>query len=442
MSGMVAWGQSLGLSHELIQGLVQLGYATPTPIQMAAAPVLLAKHDLLAKAATGSGKTVAYALPLLQIWHTDHTHTVGSPRTTHLLVLVPTRELALQVGEVLRSLAQHVRHRPKMVLAIGGVSINPQMMALRGGADVVVATPGRLLDLVAHNALRLGQLKHLVLDEADHLLGPGFIDETSRVLALLPRQRHTVMLSATFSQAVTDLAHTQLQAPSTIECALPQVDAALIVQSAYAVDEARRTALLRHLMTTENWPRVLVFVATRHTAERVADKLYRAGIFATAFHGELSQSARIQVLEEFKAKRWDVVVATDLAARGIDIPDMPVVINYDLPRSTDDYTHRIGRTGRAGASGQAVSFVTPNSQAHFRLIEKRQGLHLPRQTVPGFEVDDNTPEAALQSVDTSGNGGIKGKRPSKKDRLRELSNQAQRPSPGTGLFESDVALPP
>jgi ATP-dependent RNA helicase RhlE len=418
------WGRSLGLSESLLKGLADLGFDTPTPVQQAATPIVLAGQDVLARAATGSGKTVAFVLPLLQLWANQAGQSDHAPKRLSVLVVVPTRDLALQVGEVVRTLAQHLALRPKMVVAVGGVSINPQLMALRGGADWVIATPGRLLDLVAHNGLHLASVRHLVLDEADHLLGQGFSDEVAQVLALLPQRRQTVMLSATFSEAVKGLAQAQLHSPHTLEIESPEQAEPLIAQRAIAVEASRRTELLRHLMATEKWSRAMVFVGTRYTAEHVADKLYRKGVFATAFHGELSQGARAQVLAEFKAKRWDVVVATDLAARGIDIPDMPVVVHYDLPRSADDYTHRIGRTGRAGASGQAISFVTPEAEAHFRLIEKRQKMHLPRQVVTGFEVSEAALLAPSRAVDLSGNGGIKGKRPSKKDKLRALALQA------------------
>lgn len=420
MTPMHRWAHALGLSPDLLRGLLELGFEAPTEIQTLATPMALSGKDVLGRAATGSGKTVAFALPILQGLQGRQT---PATRRVAALVVVPTRDLALQVGEVLRLLAQHLPTRPKIVLAVGGVSVNPQMMALRGGADVVVATPGRLLDLVAKNALKLQHLQQVVLDEADHLLGPGFADEMAQVLALLPAKRQTLLFSATFSGSVKDLATAQLCNPAVLEVQERQGSEVLIAQRAFAVEPSQRTALLRHLMTTEKWPRVLVFVATRYTAELVADKLYRNGVFATAFHGELSQGARAQVLDEFKALRWDVVVATDLAARGIDIPDMPVVVHYDLPRSTEDYTHRSGRTGRAGASGLAVSFVTPASEAHFKLIEKRQGLHLPRQVVEGFEVQAPASGLPTPGVDTAGSGGVKGRRPSKKDKLRALAAQ-------------------
>jgi ATP-dependent RNA helicase RhlE len=410
--------ESLGLSPELLRAAAAAGFASPTPIQLGAIPAALSGADLLGRAQTGSGKTAAFALPLLQ-------HLQGlppGPRRTRALVLVPTRELAAQVGEVIRSLAQHLPQRPRVAVVFGGVSINPQMMGLRGGAEVVVATPGRLLDLVDHNALKLNTVSLLVLDEADRLLDLGFADELNRVLALLPAQRQNLFFSATFPDAVQGLAGALLRDPVRVEVADTPDHAPAIVQRVIEVDAAKRTQLLRHLVKTNGWQRALVFVATKYAAGVVAEKLYKAGVFATPFHGELSQGARQQVLDEFRDERWEVVVTTDLAARGIDIAQLPVVVNYDLPRSPTDYVHRIGRTGRAGETGLAISFVSAETAAHFALIEKRQGLSLPRERVEGFEPVD---VAAPPAPDLGGGtGGIKGKRPSKKDKLRAAAAAA------------------
>ena len=416
---------SLGLSPALARAAADLGFTTPTPVQAQTIPAVLRGADVWACAQTGSGKTAAYALPALQ-HHQDvvlaQQGADHGPRRVHTLVVVPTRELAAQVGEVLRSLGQNLSQPPKVAVVFGGVSINPQMMALRGGADVVVATPGRLLDLVAQNALKLARVQLLVLDEADRLLDLGFADELQRVLAMLPAQRQTLLFSATFPDSVQALANGLLREPVRIDIAPAEAGesaegatgGASILQRAIAVDDKRRTQLLLKLIAQEGWERVLVFVATKYTAEHVAEKLYRAKVFATPFHGDLGQGARTQILDEFKNERWQVVVTTDLAARGIDIAQLPVVVNYDLPRSAVDYVHRIGRTGRAGQSGLAVSFVMPASQAHWNLIEKRQHLSLPLETVPGFEPTDMAPPP----VPGSGAGGIKGQRPSKKDKLR------------------------
>jgi superfamily II DNA/RNA helicase len=400
---------SLGLAPTLAQAAAEIGFTAPTPIQLEAIPAVLGGADLLATAQTGSGKTAAFALPLLQRLQTGPVHT---PRRVRALVLVPTRELAAQVGEVLRSLAQHLPSRPRIAVAFGGVSINPQLMALRGGADVMVATPGRLLDLVEHNALRLSAVELLVLDEADRLLDLGFSDELDRVLAMLPAQRQNLFFSATFPPAVEALAGGLLRDPQRVDVPTPAQTEAVILQRAIAVDAGRRTQLLRQLIKDNGWERVLVFVATQYAAERLATKLHHGDLFATSFHGGLSQGARKQALQEFKEKRWDVVVTTDLAARGIDIAQLPVVVNFDLPRSAVDYVHRIGRTGRAGENGLAISFVSADTEAHWRLIEKRQGLSLPLEQLPGFEPTDVATPAG------PANGGVKGKRPSKKDKLR------------------------
>jgi ATP-dependent RNA helicase RhlE len=296
----------------------------------------------------------------------------------------------------------------------GGVSVNPQMMGLRGGADVVVATPGRLLDLLDRNALRLDAVESLVLDEADRLLDLGFSAERERVLATLPTQRQNLLFSATFPPEVQALADALLRDAVRIEAASEAGAEPAIVQRVIEVDALRRTELLRHLVQQGGWRRVLVFVATRYATEHVARKLSDRGVYAAPLHGDMSQSQRTEVLAGFKEGRWDVLVTTDLAARGIDIPGLEVVVNYDLPRSPDDYVHRIGRTGRAGASGVAVSFASAGTEAHFRLIEKRQHLTLPREQVAGFEPVDVEPVANTGA----GVGGIKGKRPSKKDKLR------------------------
>ena len=405
---------SFGLSSALLLGVADKAYRAPTPIQLAALPAALQGRDLLASAQTGSGKTLAFALPLLQRLE------AAAPTRSRLLralVLVPTRELAAQVGEEIRSLGAHLSPPLKVSIVFGGVSINPQMLRLRGGTDVMVATPGRLIDLIEHKALALSNVEMLVLDEADRLFDLGFAEELSRILALLPVQRQNLFFSATFPPAVQTLAQTLLRNPVRVTIESVPETAPDIAQRAIEVDVERRTQLLLHLIKQNHWSRVLVFVATKHAAEMVADKLRKGRINAEPFHGNLSQGKRTQVLADFKASRLKVVIATDVAARGLDIAELPVVVNYDLPRSALDYTHRIGRTGRAGARGIAVSFVSPESAAHLRLIEKNHGLSLLREQVEGFEPTPADPATEIR-VDASGNGGIKGRRPSKKDKLR------------------------
>ena len=410
---------SLGLSEPLVRAVTDVGYETATPIQIEAIPAILEGRDLWASAQTGSGKTAAFVLPILELLsRSDLTRATGR-RPLRALVLVPTRELATQIGEAIKSYGRHLRNRPKTMVVIGGVSINPQLMALRGGADVVVATPGRLLDLVDHNALRLDPVEVLVLDEADRMLSLGFADELARVLALIERPQ-SLLFSATFPPAVRTLAENLLHEPLRIEVdagAPLESTQALIVQRAIEVDAPKRTMLLRHLLQTHAWSHVLVFVASRYAAEHVATKLVRAKISAAPLHGELSQGARTQALADFKAKRIQVLVATDVAARGIDIVRLPAVVNYDLPRSPVDYLHRIGRTGRAGESGVAISFISVDTDAHFRLIEKRHELRLERERIAGFEPT----ELAASASASDPHGGIKGKRKSKKDKLREAA---------------------
>ena len=405
---------TLGLSPALLAATNALGYSSPTPIQAVAIAPALAGQDVLGSAQTGSGKTLAFALPLLQ----NLKPTGQRARHPQALVLVPTRELAQQVGEVVMALARHLPQPAKVSVLFGGVSINPQMMRLRGGTDVVVATPGRLLDLLAHNALTLASTTLLVLDEADRMLDLGFADELGQVLEKLPQRRQSLFFSATFSPAVQTLANTLLHEPVRIQVPGPALQPIEIAQRAIAVDAHQRTPLLRHLIKTQAWGRVLVFVATKYAAEVVADKLRRANLTAEPFHGELSQGKRTQVLADFKAGRLTAMVATDMAARGLDIVGLPVVVNFDLPRSAQDYTHRIGRTGRAGEPGLAISFVSAATLAHWRLIESRHQIKLALENLAGFEATEVAPPT---SPNASGNGGIKGRRPSKKDRLRALA---------------------
>ena len=412
---------SLGLSPALLRALERQSLHTPTAVQAQAIPAVMRGQDTMVRAQTGSGKTLAFGLPLL---HKLASEAAQNPRQVRALVLVPTRELAVQVGETLRGLANQLPQAIRISVVFGGVSINPQMLAMRGGTDVVVATPGRLLDLVQHNALTLSATQMLVLDEADRLLDLGFEAELNRLLALLPAARQSLFFSATFAPAVAALAHSMLREPEQIDIGTAQESAPDITQQAILVDAPQRTQLLRHLINTEKWKRVLVFVATKHAAEIVADKLRKARIYAEPFHGELSQGKRSQVLSDFKASRLKVVIATDMASRGLDITQLPVVVNYDLPRSATEYTHRIGRTGRAGESGLAVSFVSHATEAHFRLIEKRHGLQVPMEVIAGFEPGEAAPPLLVGAAVNT--GGIKGKRPNKKDKLRA---QAARSTP-------------
>jgi superfamily II DNA/RNA helicase len=408
---------SLGLSAPLVRAVTESHYLTPTPVQAAAIPPIFRGSDVLVSAQTGSGKTAAYVLPVLERLAADR----RPLRHARVLVLVPTRELAVQVGAAIRTYSRFFARPFRTQVLFGGVSLNPQMMALRGGADVVVASPGRLLDLVARNALKLGDVEMLVLDEADRLLAAGFADELAAVLRQLPARRQTLLFSATLPPEVEALAGHLLQSPVRIDVPATPETAPDIRQRVIEVDAPRRTQLLIRLIREAGWERVLVFVATKYATEHVAEKLRKAGLSAGALHGDLSQGTRLGVLDDFAAGRLAVLLATDVAARGLDIVGLPAVVNFDLPRSTDDYVHRIGRTGRAGAAGTAVSFVSAATHAHFRLIEKRHGLALPREQVPGFE------PVEMAAPPPPAGGGVKGRRKSKKDKAREAAGEESRP---------------
>jgi len=403
--------QPLGFSELLLRAVAERGYQDPTAVQFAVIPEVLGGRDVWAKASTGSGKTAAFVLPILELLSRRE---LVVPRRVQALILVPTRELAKQTADEIAGFRRYLRQRPKTVVVLGGVSINPQMMELRGGADIVVATPGRLLDLVDKNAISLASVSQLVLDEADRLLEVGFTDELARIVALLPKERQTLLFSATFSPAVSRLAEQLLRTPVQIDVTDAPADVPAIDQRAIEVDAGKRTQLLRRLLEEHGWERVLVFVATTHATEHVVAKLKSAGVNAMALHGKLSQGARTRALDLFRASSVHVLVATDLAARGLDITGLPVVINYDLPRSPDDYVHRIGRTGRAGERGVAISFITADMHAHFALIERRHQHYVVRERIAGFE-----PTAAPTPVSTT--GGVKGVRKSKKDKLREAA---------------------
>jgi superfamily II DNA/RNA helicase len=420
--------KDLGLSPELLKALKPKTYPSPTQVQRELIPFALKGQDAWVTAPTGSGKTLAYALPLIEQWALSISQNkapaalksgyVRTAKTTQSLVLVPTRELAIQVSQLFMSLAAQWGHLCKITVVFGGVSINPQMMGLRGGTDILIATPGRLIDLLEHNALKISGIQTLVLDEADKLLELGFQEELQYILNLLPSKRQNLFLSATRPQSMVVLAQALLHDPLEIHIEGEAPQPAEILQRAIYTDVAKRTQLLKHLLKEEHLKQVLVFVATQHSSEIVAAKLRVAGISAEPFHGLLSQGKRQQVLADFKAQRVKVVLATDLASRGLDIEKLPAVINFDLPRSAVDYTHRIGRTGRAGEAGLAISFVTPESLSHWSLIEKRHAVKLDRESIEGFEASSPAPEKE------SGSGGIKGKRPSKKDKLRQLAAAA------------------
>ena len=360
---------SLGLSKPLLKAVLDQEYTKPYPIQQEAIPAILQGRDILGIAKTGSGKTASFVLPILDLFQRK---SVGRNRFVNALVLVPTRELAVQVAEVFQAFGENLPRLVKTVAVYGGVSINPQMMALQG-AEIVVATPGRLLDLMASNALQLSDVDILVLDEADKMLDLGFEEEMEQIFDRLPRHRQTILFSATLGDAIQDINTALLRNPVKIEVVEEEQDLELIKQIAYRVDPERKGPLLRYLIKSGQMKQVLVFVSSTRTADNVAVKLNKNGIQAAAIHSGRTQGARTDALTKFKAGKLAVLVATDLISRGIDIQLLPHVINFELPRSPKDYIHRIGRTGRAEAQGEAISLICPDDEHHFKIIQKKMG---------------------------------------------------------------------
>ena len=362
---------AFGLSAPLLKAIEAQGYQQPYPIQAQAIPAILAGNDLLGIAPTGSGKTAGFALPMLEQFR-DRKPTRN--RFVQALVLVPTRELALQVANVFQGFSRYLGERVKTLAVYGGVSINPQMKAM-SNTDILIATPGRLLDLIESRAVQLSEVAVLVLDEADKMLNLGFAEEMNRIFALLPSKRQNLLFSATLADDIQEIKAKLLRNPVIISVAeqeqAEQID--LIEQVAYRVSPEKKGPYLRYLIKHENMPQVLVFVSSIRNADNLVVKLNKNGIDAMAMHGEKSQGARTEALRRFKMSQLRVLVATDLASRGIDIQMLPFVINYDLPRSPKDYVHRIGRTGRAGATGTAISLITPEDEHHFKIIQKKMG---------------------------------------------------------------------
>ncbi len=354
------------------------GYTIPTPIQAQAIPVVLAGKDLLAAAQTGTGKTAGFVLPLLQILSAR-----GSSRNIRVLVLVPTRELAAQVQESVRVYGKYKPLRSTTIF--GGMNINPQIQELRRGVDIVVATPGRLLDHVQQKTIDLRHVEILVLDEADRMLDMGFIHDIRRIIGLLPRQRQNLMFSATFPEEIRKLAATFMHNPQTVEVARRNTPAELVAQVQHPVDQSRKKDLLAHLVKINDWRQVLVFTKTKRGANRLAEALEKSGIEADAIHGNKSQPQRTKVLKRFKDNELQVLVATDIAARGLDIEELPHVVNFDLPHVPEDYVHRIGRTGRAGSSGEAVSLVCHDDRPLMAAIERLINRKVEQRVIAGFE---------------------------------------------------------
>jgi ATP-dependent RNA helicase RhlE len=391
---------SLGLSEAIVRAVSERGYTEPTPIQAQAIPVVLQGGDLLAGAQTGTGKTAGFTLPILQRLSATPPAKVKSP--IRALVLVPTRELAAQVEESVREYGKYLPLKSMMMF--GGVSINPQIQQLIGRVDILVATPGRLLDHVGQKTVDLSHVEILVLDEADRMLDMGFIRDIKKILALLPKQRQNLLFSATFSDEIKALADGLLNKPALIEVARRNATAELITQKIYPVDRERKRALLSQLIKEHNWFQVLVFTRTKHGANRLAEQLDKDGITAMAIHGNKSQGARTRALAEFKSGKLQVLVATDIAARGIDITELPHVVNYELPNVPEDYVHRIGRTGRAGSEGEASSLVCIDEHKLLRDIERLIKREIPVVQVPGFEPDPRIKAEPILNGQNRGGG--------------------------------------
>ncbi len=375
--------KDLGLSAELLSAVEKKGYLEATPIQQQAIPLVLEGKDILAGAQTGTGKTAGFTLPVLQ--RLQQTYSAGQKPYPRVLVLTPTRELAAQVQESVRDYGRYLPFRSASIF--GGVSINPQKQKLIKGVDIVVATPGRLLDHIQQRSINLSKVEILVLDEADRMLDMGFIRDIRKILNVIPKQRQTLLFSATFSQEIRALTSEFLKNPSMIQVTPQNTAVELVTQIVYPVDKSRKRELLAHKISEENWQQVLVFTRTKHSANKLAEQLGKDGITSTAIHGNKSQGARTSALANFKAGTVRVLVATDIAARGIDIDKLPHVVNYELPNVPEDYVHRIGRTARAGQKGHAVSLVCVDELKLLRDIEKLLGKPIGKVNQPGYDVD-------------------------------------------------------
>ena len=405
---------TLGLSAELLRAVASSGYTVPTPVQSQAIPLILQGRDIMAGAQTGTGKTAGFTLPMLQTLATrPATGAVSNGRRpVRALVLTPTRELAAQVHESIVTYGRHLSL--KSMVVFGGVSINPQIAALRRGVDILVATPGRLLDHASQRTVDLSAVEFLVLDEADRMLDMGFIRDIRRVLKLLPAKRQNLLFSATFSSEIRQLADGLLTNPASIDVAPRNTPAELISQKVHPVDKSRKRELLSLLIGKHDWRQVLVFTRTKHGANRLAEQLEQDGLTAAAIHGNKSQGARTRALADFKAGKVRILVATDIAARGLDIDQLPHVVNYELPHVPEDYVHRIGRTGRAGRNGQAVSLVCVDEKDLLRGIERLLGVSLVSEIVPGFAPDPRVRAEPIENGRRGGGG--KPKRPGEQSR--------------------------
>ncbi len=400
---------SFDLCPELLRSLKEKGYTSPTPIQEKAIPLVLSGHDLMGSAQTGTGKTAAFLLPLLHKLHNN------APRQLRALILTPTRELAAQVAEEAHILTKHIPLKSTVIF--GGVNIKPQMARLRRGVDVLVSTPGRLLDHANQKTVDLSKIDILVLDEADRMLDMGFIHDIRKIIKLIPKKRQTLLFSATFPKQILELCNTLLTDPVTVKTARTNQTADQVEQILHPVDRTRKRELLTHLIESQNWRQALVFTRTKHVANRLTTQLQNSGITATAIHGNKSQGARTQALKSFKNGKVRILVATDVAARGLDIQQLPHVVNFELPDTPEDYVHRIGRTGRAGNEGEAISLVCIDERKLVRDIEKLIGRKLPQVLIPEFE-----PDPTIRAVPIRRGGGGGGNRRPAPKRSRHNAN--------------------
>lgn len=394
--------ENLGLSGELLRAVKEQGYSTPTPIQEKAIPAILNKQDIMGCAQTGTGKTASFTLPLLQRLMQDKKNG-GGRRHVRALIVTPTRELAAQVCKSVETYGKHLPLRCAVVF--GGVNMGAQVRRLQSGVDILVATPGRLLDHVGQRTVDLSKVDVLILDEADRMLDMGFIPDIKRIIALLPKDRQNLLFSATFSGEIKKLAVGLLNQPTLIEVARQNITPELVSQVVHHVDRRRKQELLSHIISSKKWQRVLVFTRTKHGANRLAEQLVRDGIAATAIHGNKTQAARTKALELFKRAAVRVLVATDLAARGLDIQHMPHVVNFELPNTAEDYVHRIGRTGRAGNEGEALSLVCVDELALLRNIESMLNISIPKIALEGYEPD---PSIRAEPIRRGGRGSYSG----------------------------------
>ena len=393
----------LGLNKLLLKAIKEQGYENPTPIQEQAIPVILKRKDILAGAQTGTGKTAGFTLPMLELFLRSKENHKGK-RHIKALILAPTRELAAQVEESVRLYAKHTDYTSTVIF--GGVKINPQLVALRRGVDIVVATPGRLLDHISQKSIDLSHVDFLILDEADRMLDMGFVNDIKKVIAVLPVNRQTLLFSATYSNDIKKLSNQFLKSPTLIEVARTNASSEIVEQAVYHVDKTRKRELLTHLIKEGDWQQVLVFTRTKHGANRLSGQLETDGISSAAIHGNKSQNARTKSLADFKAGKIKVLVATDIAARGIDIDQLPHVVNFELPNVSEDYVHRIGRTGRAGNKGEAISLVCVDEDDFLAGIEKLIKKDIPKVWIKGFKPD---PSIKAEPINMGGNRGARNK---------------------------------